>query len=107
MDTPIIVAIITAGVSVIVAFCTFWFTKSKEREAEVRKLKLEHYRDLVNSFSGIVGTDHTPEGVKHFSRACNNLSLIASQEVLVALQAYQQKLVVQIQSHPLIGTMHC
>jgi len=89
MDMTIIVAIISAVASVIAAALTFWFTKLKEREAEVRKQKLEHYRDLVNSFSGIVGSDDTPEGQKHFALACNNLSLIASQEVLIALQAFQ------------------
>jgi hypothetical protein len=89
MDMPILVAIISAVTSVLAAVLTFWFTKLKEREAEVRKQKLEHYRDLVSSFSGIVGSDNTPEGQKRFALTCNNLSLIASQEVLIALQAFQ------------------
>ncbi|MGZ5056604.1 MAG: hypothetical protein ACXWAT_16895 [Methylobacter sp.] len=92
MNISIIVAILTAVASIFVAALTFWLTKHKEREAEVRKQKLEHYRDLVSSFSGIVGTDSTPEGQKHFARASNNLSLIASQEVLIALQAFQHEI---------------
>ena len=92
MNVPIIAAILTAVASVFVAALTFWLTKHKEREADVRKQKLEHYRDLVSSFSGIVGTDSTPEGQKHFARASNNLSLIASQEVLIALQAFQHEI---------------
>lgn len=39
MDMPVIVATITAVASVFVAILTFWFTKQKEREAEVRKQK--------------------------------------------------------------------
>lgn len=92
MDMPIIVATISAVASIFAATLTFWFTKHKERETEVRKQKLEHYRDLINSFSGIVGSDSTLEGQKYFARACNNLSLIASQEVLIALQAFQHEI---------------
>ncbi len=92
MSISIIAAILTAVTSVFVAALTFWLTKYKEREVDIRKQKLEHYRDLVSSFSGIVGTDSTPEGQKHFAHASNNLSLIASQEVLIALQAFQHEI---------------
>jgi hypothetical protein len=92
MDTSIIVASISASASICVAAITFWLTKRKEREAEVRKQKLEHYKDLISSFSDIVGSDSTPEGQKLFARACNNLSLIASQEVLTALHAFQHEI---------------
>ncbi|WP_157200649.1 MULTISPECIES: hypothetical protein [Methylomonas] len=44
---------------------------------------------MIESFSGIVGTDDSPDGQKRFAIACNNLSLIASQEVLIALHEFQ------------------
>jgi hypothetical protein len=40
METPIVVAIIAAAASAI----TFFLTRMKEREAEWRKLRIEHYR---------------------------------------------------------------
>ena len=92
METSIFVAIISASASICAAAVTFWLTKRKEREAEVRKQKLEYYKDLINSFSGIVGTDSTPEGQKLFALASNNLSLVASQDVLIALQAFQHEI---------------
>lgn len=103
MDTAIIVAIISAGASILAAAFTFWFTKHKEREADSRRQKFEHYKELINSFSGIVGSDSTPEGQKQFARACNNLGLIASQEVLIALQAFQDEIRV---SNPSRSTEH-
>jgi hypothetical protein len=39
MDTPILVAIISAAASLAVAAITFFLTKRKEREAEWRKQK--------------------------------------------------------------------
>lgn len=92
METSVFVAITSALASICVASLSFWLTKQKEREAEVRKQKLEYYKDLINSFSGIVGTDSTPEGQKLFARASNNLSLVASREVLIALQAFQHEI---------------
>ena len=46
----------------------------------------------MQSFSGIVGTDSTPEGNKRFAAACNTLHLIASQGVIVALHDYQNEI---------------
>ena len=75
-----------------VAGATYWLTKKREREAEIRKEKLEHYKEFVNSQNGIVSGDATPEGQRAFARACNNLNLIAPQSVLLALQAFQHEI---------------
>jgi hypothetical protein len=45
----------------------------------------------VQSFSGIVGTDSTPEGNRRFAAACNTLHLIASQGVISALHDFQDE----------------
>jgi hypothetical protein len=75
--------------SVLVAGATYWFTKKREREADLRREKLEHYKAFVLSLSGILEKESSPAGQKAFSQACNNLLLFAPQPVLNALQQFQ------------------
>lgn len=89
MDTPILVAVISAAASIAVAAVTFFLTKRKEREAEWRKQKLEHYREFSDALSGTVGTDSTPEAQRRWARATNTIGLVASQRVLLALRQFQ------------------
>lgn len=91
METPIVVAIITTFTSIAVAAVSYFFTKLKEREADWRKQKLEHYRELLEGISGTVGSDSTPEGNRRFARAPNVIALVASQKVLNALRDYQDE----------------
>ncbi|MGA2990451.1 MAG: hypothetical protein ABSD88_08240, partial [Candidatus Korobacteraceae bacterium] len=63
MNTPIVItAIISAAAAVVVPALSFYLTKRKERQAEWQRYKFELYKELVESLSGIVGTDATPEG---------------------------------------------
>lgn len=89
MDTPIVVAIITSAASLLVAAVTFFLTKRKERQAEWRKQKLEHYREFLDALSGVVGSDATSEGQRRWARATNTIGLVASQRVLMALRQFQ------------------
>lgn len=89
MDTPILVAVISAAASLAVAAITFSLTKRKERDAEWRKQKLEHYREFLDALSGVVGSDATPEGQRRWARATNTIGLVASQQVLLALRLFQ------------------
>ena len=92
MDTPILVAVISAAASLAVAAITFFLTKRKEREAEWRKQKLEHYREFLDSLSGVVGTDSTPDAQRRWARAANTIGLVASQKVLAALWKFQNSI---------------
>jgi hypothetical protein len=78
--------------SVLLAGVTYWFTKQRERDAELRKEKLEHYKDFVASLSGIISGEATPEGRRVFARASNKLMLVAPQSVIEALRAFQQQI---------------
>ncbi|WP_154668192.1 hypothetical protein [Pseudoduganella violaceinigra] len=89
MDTPITVAIISAAASIVVAAGTFFLTKRKEREAEWRKQKLEHYREFLDALSRTVGSDSTPEAQRRWARATNTIGLVAAQRVLSALRQFQ------------------
>lgn len=92
MAAELVTALIASSGALILAGATYWFTKKREREAELRKEKLEHYKDFVASLSGIVSGESTPEGQRTFARACNKLNLVAPQAVVKALQAFQQEI---------------
>lgn len=92
MPADIATSVIAASGAIALAGATYWFTKKREREAELRREKLEHYKDFVASLSGVISGESTPEGQRAFSRACNKLNLVAPQSVLRALQAFQQEI---------------
>jgi len=92
MPAEVVTAFIAASGAVVLAGTTYWFTKKREREAELRKEKLEHYKDFVASLSGIISGESTAENQRSFSRACNKLNLVAPQPVLKALQEFQQEI---------------
>ncbi len=92
MDTPVTAAIISASAAIVVSAVSFYLTKSKERQADWQRSKFEHYKELMQSLRGIVGTDSTPEGNKRFAQACNTLHLIASKAVREALHDFQDEI---------------
>lgn len=85
-------AIISAAAAIVVPAASFYLTKRKERQADWQRYKFEIYKELVQSLSGIVETDSTPEGHRRFAAACNTLHLIASQGVIVALHNFQNEI---------------
>ena len=92
MPAEVATAVIAASGAILLTGATYWFTKKREREAELRKEKLEHYKDFVSSLGGIISGESTAEAQRAFSRACNKLNLVAPQVVLAALQAFQQEI---------------
>jgi dsDNA-specific endonuclease/ATPase MutS2 len=92
MAAEAVTALIAATGAVALAGATYWFTKKREREAELRKEKLEHYKDFVVSLSGIVSGESTPDAQRAFARACNKLNLVAPQAVVKSLQDFQQEI---------------
>ena len=98
MPGEIASALIAASGAIALAGAGYWLTKKRERDAELRKEKLEHYKDFVSSLSGIISGEATPDGQRAFSRACNKLNLVAPQSVLAALQAFQQEIKISNES---------
>jgi hypothetical protein len=92
VNAAIITAIIGLIGSLLVAALTFWSTKRREREAEWRKEKLAYYKAFVESMSGIVEGDASPEGQRLFAKATNNLLLFAPQTVIVALNEFRTEI---------------
>jgi hypothetical protein len=92
MDTPVVVAIISAAAAILVSALSFYLTKSKEREADWQRYKFEMYKEFIESMSGNLGRDPTPEGSRRFAAACNTVHLIGSQGILVALHRFQDEI---------------
>ena len=92
MAAELITSIVTASGAVGVAGASYWFTKKREREAELRKEKLAHYKDFVACLSGVIEGEYTSEGQREFSFACNKLNLVAPNAVIRALQEFQQEI---------------
>lgn len=92
MATDLLTAIVTASGAVAVAGASYWFTKKRERDAELRKEKLAHYKDFVACLSGIISGEFTPDGQRAFALACNKLNLVAPQPVIRALQKFQEEI---------------
>jgi len=88
--TPIIAAAGVLVAAIATAVLTYWTTKKREREAELRKEKLEHYKDFMGTLSGVISGERTAEAQQAFARACNKLNLVAPLSVIRALRAYQE-----------------
>ena len=85
MDTTVFVAVITAGASIILSALSFFLTKKKEREAELRKQKLDSYTELLSALSNLTGKDVTLESKKRLAHIVNHIWLISPYSVTKAL----------------------
>lgn len=98
MNPTIVVAIVGLISSLGVAAVTYWLTKKREREAEWRKEKLAYYMAFIESMSGTIEGDASPEGHRAFAKATNNLLLFAPQSVVAAVNAFRQEISISNQS---------
>ncbi|MHB8150346.1 MAG: hypothetical protein ACYDIB_09295 [Desulfobulbia bacterium] len=92
MNAAIVVAIITASASVVVAALTFYLTKRHELSVQWRSEKLNHYKVLFSALSDLAvdGTDKN-DANKRFALAANTISLAAPQYVIDALMAFHDE----------------
>lgn len=91
MAYELVTSMIASSGAIIVAVVTYWFTKKREREAELRKERFEHYKEFIASLSGIIVGESSSEGQRRFSLACNKLNLIAPLTVVKALYVFQNE----------------
>lgn len=92
MVATVVVATIGLVGSLAAVVLTYWSTKRRDREAEWRKEKLAYYKSFVESMSGIVEGDASPEGHRLFAKATNSLLLFAPQSVIEALNAFRSEI---------------
>jgi hypothetical protein len=88
MDVGIVAAVISGGVALGGVALTYMATKRREREAEWRRFKIEHYREYIAALSGIIEGRSTPEAHSRYADAANSLVLVAPGEVIRRLYEY-------------------
>lgn len=88
----LVAAIVSAAGAFLVAVAGYVFTKKKEREAEWRKEKLIYYKEFVDSLSGTIAGETSPQGQVRFAKACNNLLLFAPYAVIRALDEFHKEI---------------
>lgn len=92
MGSPIIVAIISAFGSILVASIMFFLTKRHERKAEWQQQKLQHYKALLSAISDVAfdGSDKVKAN-EQFALTANTIALVAPQYVIDALMAFHDE----------------
>ena len=101
MNTEIIVAIVSAFVTILTVIITNYLTKSNQLKFEERKLKEEYYTNYVKAISNnVLMKDEHAE----LDDAQNRLILIGSTEVVKNLMLFHDK--IKPSAPPLSGTEH-
>jgi hypothetical protein len=92
MEASIIVAIISASASVIIAALTFALNKRAERKTALQQNKTVHYQKLLNAISDLAvdGTDKNEANMR-FANAANTIALVAPQYVISALMEFHDE----------------
>ena len=92
METSIVVAIISASTSVIIAALTFALTKRAERKTTLQQSKIDHYQKLLNAVSDLAvdGTDKEDANMR-FANAANTIALVAPTYVINALMEFHDE----------------
>ena len=99
MHLTIITTLMTFFGSILLAGFTYWSTKSKERDSELRKEKLEYYKKFIESINETIEGDKTPDGNLKFAKASNNLMLMAPQSVIEALNQFRDEISISNSAH--------
>ena len=92
MNDAVVVAIVTAAASVVVAALTFYLTKRHELAVQLRNEKLNHYRVLFSALSDLAtdGADKDAANMR-FALAVNTIALAAPQDVITALMVFHDE----------------
>jgi len=92
METSVIVAIISASASIVVAALSFALNKRAERKAALQERKLAHYQELLNALSDLaVDGINKEEANQRFAQAVNTIALVAPQHVIKALMQFHDE----------------
>ena len=91
--SDVIVAIIAASTSVVVAALSFYLTKRHELFVQRQSEKINHYKVLFSAISDLFvdGTDKD-DANRRFALATNTIALVAPQEVIDALMAFHDEI---------------
>lgn len=85
MNTTIIVALLATFTAIITAIITDFLNKHSKLKFEERKLKEQYYLEFIHALSENMNNTESSEATIKYNHAFNNLTIIASPKVLLAL----------------------
>ena len=85
MNTTIIVALLATFTAIIKAIITDFLNKRSKLKFEERKLKEQYYLEFIHALSENMNNTESSEATIKYNHAFNNLTIIASPKVLLAL----------------------
>ncbi|UIR57455.1 hypothetical protein LZQ00_06455 [Sphingobacterium sp. SRCM116780] len=92
MNPIILVAIISATASIIVATVSFILNKRAERRDYLQQKRLAHYQELLASISDLAIKQDLAKANLRFANAVNTIGLIAPQNVITALMEFHREI---------------
>lgn len=101
MTNEVLVAAITASSGVVIAAVSYFLTKRQQRETEWRNSKLNHYKVLLSSISGLAVDNADVDAHHRFALALNTLALVAPQKVVEATLAFHDGVKISSQDRSL------
>ena len=92
METSILIAIISASASIIVAALSFALNKWAERKNSLQQRRTIHYQELLNAISDLAvdGIDKEKAN-QRFASAANTIALVAPQYVIDTLMTFHDE----------------
>jgi hypothetical protein len=89
MNTPLTISIIGAFSAIIVSTIGAWLTNRNSIILQVRKLKEEHYVAYIEALHNLSSDNNNKHYDKEYVFARDNLFLIASENVIKKMIAYE------------------
>lgn len=102
MNTTIIVALIATFTAIITAIITDFLNKRSKLKFEERKLKEQYYLEFVHALSENMNNSDSDEAVIRYNHAFNNLTIIASPEVLLSLYEFLDLMVKYLKGNSIV-----
>lgn len=92
LTAPVITAFLALLGTVSIPALTYFFTKKREWESELRRERLAHYKRFLASFSQYLSPNRKEKERHEFTSAANHLYLVAPDNVLQQLQPFLEGL---------------
>lgn len=103
MNATIIVALLATFTAIITAIITDYLNKRSKLKFEERRLKEQFYLEFIHALSENMNNLESSESTIRYNHAFNNLTLIASPKVLLALYEYSDLVIKHLKDDSIIN----
>jgi hypothetical protein len=89
MTTPLLISIASGTFAIFVSFIGAWFANRNSIILQTRKLKEEHYVAYIEALHNLASDNNNRDYTKKYVFARDKLFLIASEDVIKTMMAYE------------------